>query len=52
MITKYDLISILVKEYEKDMQHDIRIMLSREKDSFFESQLPVKAIRKGYFVIA
>jgi len=52
MITKYDLITLLVSEYDETMQHDIRMMLSKEKDSFFESQLPVKVIRKGYFVIA
>lgn len=52
MFTKYDLITLLISEYDVSMQADLRNMFAKEKDSFFESQLPVKVIRKGYFVIS
>jgi len=53
MITRYDLIQMLLKEYTCEFSKEIaKRVFDRQSDSFFESELPVKVIRKGYFVIA
>ena len=52
MITRNELIQMLLKEYDCEVIRQIaKIALDKLSDSFLEKELPVKCMRKGYFVI-
>ena len=53
MITRHELISMLLSEYTCEISKQIaKNCYDKLKDSDFENELPVKCIRRGYFVIS